>query len=173
MRNRLTLLTALLLCAIALNGSKDRPCAAGEFKLVAEPAKRSYARQEPVRIRLTLTNLTSSDVYVIPYLVPFDYWVDKYSEGRWKSLATGIVGPNAKQRHGNSLSPTSRSEYQRVGANESFTTSFDVELGSVTKSPWGKFRLNGVRAHVYSRDSGEQNVGCAIFAETSSPFTVQ
>jgi hypothetical protein len=88
-------------------------------------------------------------------------------------LATGIVGPNAKERHSSSLAPTQRSEYRQVHSGETFTTHFDVELSSISKSVLGAYRLNAVRAHVYESDSVEQNSGCAVFVATSAPFTVQ
>jgi hypothetical protein len=157
---------------IPLHATKDRPCNSGNFQLSAEPAKRTFVKGEPVTIRLTLTNLTSHDVYIVPYLFPFDYWVDKHKDGRWHSLATGIVGPNAKERRVSSLGPTQPSEYRRIRAGENFTTHFEVELSSITKSVSGTFRLGTVRAHVYESDAGG-NPGCALFTARSVPFTVQ
>ena len=167
------LLLSLLLCAFPLRATKDRPCRSGEFRLTTQPAKHTFTKGEPVTIQLSFTNLTSRDVYIVPYLFPFDYWVDKHSDGRWKSLATGIVGPNTKERHSSSLAPTQRSEYRQVHAGETFTTHFDVELSSISRSVSGTYRLNAVRAHVYVSDSGEQNSGCAVFAARSASFTVQ
>jgi hypothetical protein len=167
------ILIVLLLCAVTLKASKDRPCASGDFKLTVEATKNSYSALEPIRIRLALKNRTSSDVYIVPYLLPFDYWVEKHSEGRWKSLATGIVGPNSQLRETPSLSPPKQSEYLRVRAGESYTTTFDVELNLVTKSPRGEFRLSGVRGHIYSTNSGIKNLGCAVYAPTSASFNVR
>jgi hypothetical protein len=172
-KTRIILFLGLLLCAFPLLATKDRPCRSGEFQLTAQPAKRTFAKGEPVKIQLSFTNLTSRDVHIVPYLFPFDYWVDKHSDRRWKSLATGIVGPNAKERHSSLLAPTQRSEYRQVHSGETFTTHFDVELSSISKSVLGTYRLNAVRAHVYESDSVEQNSGCAVFAATSPPFTVQ
>jgi hypothetical protein len=171
-KTRIVLLLSLLLCAFPLVATKDRPCRSGEFQLNAEPAKHTFAG-EPVTIRLTFTNLTSRDVYIVPYLFPFDYWVDKHSDGRWKSLATGIVGPNAKERRGTTLGPTQQSEFRRVRAGETFTTTFNLELSTISKSVPGTYRLNAVRAHAHDSDSSETNSGCAMFAPMSAPFTVQ
>jgi len=172
-KNVVVLLLSLLSSALPLPATKDRPCLSGEFRLTAEPAKSTFARGEPVTIQLSFTNLTSRDVYIVPYMFPFDYWVDKHTDGRWKTLATGIVGPNAKERLGASLARTQRSEYRRFHAGEIFSTHFDVELSSVSKSVPGTYRLNAVRAHVYDSDSGEKNSGCAVFAARSAPFTAQ
>jgi len=152
-------------------GSKDRPCH-DSFKLKAEPTKRAYTKGEPITIRLSFTNTTSHEVYIVPYLFPFDYWVDKHGEGRWISLATGMVGPNANKRSVNSTGPPQPSEHRRIQSGETFQTQFDVELSAVTKSPMGMFRLNSVRAHVYASDAGANNVGCFIIAPQSSTFTV-
>jgi hypothetical protein len=172
-RTRTVLLLSLLFCAFPLRASKDRPCRSGEFRLTAQPAKRTFRKGEPVTIQLSFANLTSRDVYIVPYLFPFDYWVDKHSDARWKSLATGIVGPNAKDRRGTRLGPTQQSEFRRVHAGETFTTTFDVELSTISKSVPGTYRLNTVRAHAYDSDSGEKNSGCAVFTPMSAPFTAQ
>jgi len=172
-KTRIILLLSLLLCAFPLVATKDHPCRSGEFQFNAEPAKHTFAGGEPVTIRLSFTNLTSRDVYIVLYLFPFDYWVDKHSDGRWKSLATGIVGPNAKERRGNPLGPAQQSEFRRVGPDEIFTTTFNLELSTISRSVPGTYRLNAVRAHAHDSDSGEKNSGCATFAPTSAPFTVQ
>jgi len=172
-KTRILLLLGLLLCAFPLLATKDRPCRSGGFQFTAKPTKRTFAKGEPVTIQLSFTNLTSRDVYIVPRQFPFDYWVDKHSDGRWKSLATGIVGQNAKEREGSSLAPTQRSDYRHVRAGETFTMHFEVELSSITRSVSGTYRLNAVRAHVHESNSPEQNFGCAVFAAVSASFTVQ
>ena len=168
------MLLSLLLCALPLAASKDRPCS-GELRLVAEPAKHSCTRGEPVVNRLSFTNQTPRDVYVVPYLFPFDLWVDQHSDGRWRTLS-GMVWPNAKERR---LRTPQRSEFRRVRPGETFTTQFDVELSNITKSVSGRYRLNSVRARVYDSDSvydddsSENNPGCAMFSAQSTAFAVQ
>jgi len=166
------MLLSLLVCALPLHASKDRPCRSGEFQITVEPEKHTFAKGERVTVRISFTNLASRDVYVIPYQFPFNYWLDKHSDGRWKSLPTGVVGPNAKKRGGSSLATTQNSEYRRVPPGETFTTHFEVELSSITKSIPGTYRLNAVRIHVYETDSAAKNSGCALFAARSAPFTV-
>jgi hypothetical protein len=167
---RILLLLGLLLCAFPLPATKDRPCHSGDFQLTAEPTKRSFTNGEPATFRLTFTNLTSRDVYIVPYLFPFDYWVDKHIQGRWKS---GFVGPDARTRRLSPLLATQLSERRRIRPRESFTTNFEPELSSITKSVSGTFRLNTVRAYVYDGDSRGKNLGCALFTAKSVPFTVQ
>jgi hypothetical protein len=171
---RKTLLTflSLILCSISLYGSKDQPCHE-TFQFKAEPIKRIYAKGERVTIRLSFTNSTSHDVYIVPYLFPSDYWVDKHGDGRWITLSTGISGPNAKERPAGSTDPAQPSEYRRILAGETFTTQFDVELSSITKLPVGKFRLGSVHAHIHANDSALNNYGCFIFAPQSATFTVR
>jgi hypothetical protein len=171
---RKTFLTflSLILCSISLYGNKDQPCHE-TFQLKAEPIKRAYAKGEPITIRLSFTNSTSHDVYIVPYLFPSDYWVDKHGDGRWITLSTGISGPNAKERAAGSTGPTQPSEYRRILAGETFTTQFDVELSSITKSPEGKVRLGSVHAHIRANDSAPNNYGCFIFAQQSTTFTVR
>jgi hypothetical protein len=172
MRQRLGPLLGFILCTVLLYGSKDQPCHES-FRLTAEPIKRVYTKGEPVTIRLSFTNSTSHEVYIAPHLFPFDYWVDKHGNGRWIALSTGIVGPNAKERHIGSMGSAQPSEYRRIRAGETFTAEFEVELNSITKATAGTFRLNTVRAHVYASDSSANNVGCAIFASESATFRVQ
>jgi hypothetical protein len=162
----------LILCSISLYGSKDQPCYE-TFQLKAEPIKRLYAKGEPITIRLSFTNSTSHDVYIVPYLFPSDYWVDKHGDGRWIALSTGISGPSAKERPAGSTDPTQPSEYRRIHAGETFTAQFDVELSRITKSPVGKFRLGSVSAHIHANDSAPNNYGCFIVAPQSATFTVQ
>ena len=171
MRKTGALFVIVLMCLVSLHATKDRPCGSGDFKLSAEPTKRTFTKQEPVTIRLTFTNLTSRDVHVVPYLFPSDYWVGKHAEGRWRSLATGIAGPNAGQRRGNSSAPSQRSEYKKVRAGESFSTTFEVELDRVTKSPWGEFRVDAVSAHVY--ESYADSNGCFVVTMRSTSFLVK
>jgi hypothetical protein len=153
-------------------GSKDQPCHE-TFQLKAEPIKRAYAKGEPIIIRLSFTNSTSHDVYIVPYLFPSDYWVDKHRDGRWMNLSTGISGPNAKEQSAGSTGPTQPFEYRRVQAGETFTAQFDVELSRITKSPVGEFRLGSVHAHIHANDSAQSNYGCSIFAPQSVTFTVR
>jgi hypothetical protein len=157
-RNTIARLLTLLVCLIPLHATNDRPCRSGDFQFSAEPAKLTLVKGEPVTIRLSFTNLTSRAVYIIPYLYPFDFWVDKHRDGHWKTLATGVVGPNVKER---------------IHAGETVTTHFYVDLSSITKSVSGTFRLGAVRAHVYESDSGAKDFGCALFTARSVPFTVQ
>jgi hypothetical protein len=105
----------------SLYGSKDQPCHE-TFQLKAEPIKRLYAKGEPITIRLSFTNSTSHDVYIVPYLFPSDYWVDKHGDGRWIALSTGISGPNAKERPAGSTDPT-----QRIIKGRPFEVSFECE----------------------------------------------
>jgi hypothetical protein len=165
-------LLSLVFCSILLHGSKDRPCQES-FQLKAEPIKHVYAKGEPVTIHVSFTNSTSHDVYIVPYLFPSDYWVDKHGQGRWIALATGISGPNADKRSVNSTVPPQPSEYRRIRAGETFTAQFDVELAAVTKSPVGMFRLSSVHAHVHADNSAANNDGCFIYAPQSSTFTVR
>ena len=160
---------SLILCSISLYGSKDQPCLEA-FQLKAEPIKRVYSKGEPVTIRLSFKNSTSHDVYVVPSLFSSDYWVDKHRDGRWINLSTSIsVRPPAGSTRG-AMQP---SEYRRVPAGEAFTTQFDVELSSVTKSPIGEFRLSSVHTHIHANDSAPNNYGCFISAPQSVTFTVR
>jgi hypothetical protein len=167
------LLLGLLLCSFPLAATKDRPCRSGEFRLTAQPAKRTFTKEEPVTIQLSFTNLTSRDVYIVPYDFPSDYWVDKHGQGRWIALATGISGPNASKRSVNSTPLPQPSEYRRIRAGETFTSQFDVELAAVTKSPVGMFRLSSVHARVHADNSAANNDGCFMYAPQSSTFTVR
>jgi hypothetical protein len=171
---RKTFLTflSLVFCSISLYGSKDQPCHE-TFQLKAEPIKRVYAKGEPIIIRLSFTNSTSHDVYIVPYLFPSDYWVAKHGDGRWINLSTGISGPNANERRDGSTGPTQPSEYRRIHAGETFTAQFDVELSRITKLPVGKFRLGSVHAHIHANESAPNNYGCFIFAPQSATFTVR
>jgi hypothetical protein len=171
-RKRFATFLSLILCTISLYGSKDQPCH-GSFQLTAQPIKRVYAKGEPVTIRLSFTNSTSHEVYIVPYNFPSDYWVDKHGDGRWIALATGISGPNANKRSVNSTALPQPSEYRRIRAGETFTAQFDVELAAVTKSPVGMFRLSSVHAHVHANNSAANNDGCFIGARQSATFEVQ
>lgn len=172
MRKTFVAFIGLILCSISLYGSKDQPCYE-TFQLEAEPIKRLYAKGEPIIIRLSFTNSTFHDVYIVPYLFPSDYWVDKHGGGRWIALSTGISGPNAKERPAGSTDPTQASEYRRIPAGQTFTAQFEVELSRITKSPVGKFRLGSVSAHIHANDSAPNNSGCFIVAPQSATFTVQ
>ena len=163
---------SLVLCSISLYGSKDQPCLE-TFHLKAEPIKRVYSKGDPVTIRLSFKNSTSHDVYIVPYLFPSDYWVDKHGDGRWINLSIGITGPNANERRDSSTGPTRPSEYRRIHAGETFTAQFEVELSHITKAPVGKFRLGSVHAHIHANDSAPNNYGCFIFAPQSATFTVR
>jgi len=169
MRRTFVLLLGLVSCSISLSGSKGQPCHEA-FQLKAEPIKRVYKNDEPITIRLSFTNSTSHDVYVVPSLFPSDYWVDKHGDSRWINLSTGIsVRPPAGSTRG-AMQP---SEYRRVPAGEAFTTQFDVELRSVTKSPVGEFWLSSVHTHIHANDSAPNNYGCFISAPQSVTFTVR
>ena len=172
MRRTFVLLLGLVFCSISLHGSKNPPCQ-DSFHLKAEPIKHVYAKGEPVAIQVSFTNSTSHEVYIVPYLFPSDYWVDKHGQGRWIALATGISGPNAKKRSVNSMAPPQPSEYRKVQPGETFTTQFEIELSVVTKSPVGTFRLSSVHAQVHANNSVANNAGCFIWAPQSSTFTVQ
>jgi hypothetical protein len=166
------LLLTLVFCGISLHGRKNRPCE-DSFQLKAEPTKRVYAKGERVTIQVSFTNSTSHEVYIVPYLFPSDYWVDKHGQGRWIALATSISGPNASMRGAKSMAPPQPSEYRRIGAGKTFTTQFEVELDAVTKSPVGMFRLSSVHAQVHTNNSAANNDGCFIYAPQSSTFTVR
>ena len=166
------LLLTLVLCGISLHGSKNRPCQ-GSFQLKAEPIKRVYAQGEPVTIQVRFTNSTSHEVYIVPYLFPSDYRLDKHGQGRWIALATSISAPNASTRGVKSTAPPQPSEYRRIGPGETFSTKFEVELDAVTKSPVGMFRLDAVHAQVHANNSATNNDGCFIYAPQSSTFTVR
>ena len=172
MRKTFVAFISLILCSISLYGSKDQPCHE-TVQLKAEPIKRLYPKGEPITIRLSFTNSTSHDVYIVPYLFPSDYWVDKHGDGRWIALSTGTSGPNAKERPAGSTGRTQPSEYRRIQAGETFTAQFDVELSRITKSPVGEFRLGSVHAHIHANDSAPNNYGCFIFAPQSATFTVR
>ena len=168
-RDTFLTLLSLFLCSISLYGSKAQPCYE-TFLLKAVPIKSVYAKGEPITIRLSFTNLTSHDVYIVPSLFPSDYWVDKHGDGRWINLSSGIsVRPPAGSTRG-TMQP---SEYRRVSAGEAFSVQFDVELSTVTKSPVGEFRLGSVHTYIHSNDSAPNNFGCFIFAPQSATFTVR
>ena len=172
MRRTFLTFLSVVFCSISLFGNKDQPCHE-TFQLKAEPIKRVYIKGEPIIIRLSFTNSTSHDVYIVPYLFPSDYWVDKHGDGRWINLSTGISGPNARERRDGSTGPAQPSEYRRIQPGETFTAKFDVELGRITKSPMGKFRLSSVHAHIHASDSAPTNYGCFISAPESTTFTVR
>lgn len=172
-KNTIVLLLSLLLISLPLPATKDRPCRSGEFRLSAKPAKRAFANGEPVTIRLSFTNLTSRAVYIVPYMFPFDYWVDKHKDGRWAALSTGIGAPNARERRIGLSGPAQPSEYRKIQPGETFTGQFEVELRDVTTRPSGTFRVDAVRAYVYESNSAPKNAGCAIFTTTSDSFTAQ
>jgi hypothetical protein len=164
---------SLVSCSVSLYGSKDQPCHE-TFQLKAEPIERVYAKGEPIIIRLSFTNSTSHDVYIVPYLFPSDYWVATHRDGRWINLSTGIGGPNAKERPAGLTGPTRPSdEYRRIQAGEMFTKDFGVDLSRITKSPGGKFLLGSVHAHIHANDSAPSDYGCFISAPQSAVFTVR
>jgi hypothetical protein len=80
---------------------------------------------------------------------------------------------NAGQRRGNSSAPPQRSEYKKVRAGESFSTTFDVDLNRVTKSPSGEFRLDAVSAHVYESEADSHGNGCFVVTMRSTSFLVK
>ena len=169
-RNIVTCIAAVLIILAPIRASVDRACSSGDFQLVATPEKAGFSKAEEVVFRLTATNRTQPDVWIVPHLFPFDYSVERFSRGGWKEMG-GMV-PAARSRRNMPLGPRDQSEYRVLKSAETYSASFVVAPELLGKAKSGQFQI---RVRVYFKEMSDQNLrnlGCAMFTELV-PFSVK
>lgn len=170
MRKVIAVLAAVFMSVAQLRAGEDRMCTASDFQLIATPEKPLFSKAEPVNFRLAVTNRKQQGVRIVPYLFPFDYWIEKYSGGQWKDIG-GMV-PGARFRQNLPLFPRDESEYRTLKSAETYSASFVVDPELLGKTKTGRFRI---RVRAYAKETNDQNlrdIGCAMFTEFV-PFSVK
>jgi hypothetical protein len=156
----LAVLTAILLTVIPLLASEDRPCASTAFAAALTPEKSTFQKGEAATFRLMFTNKTRHDTWIVPHLMPFDYFVDRFDCGKWEELG-GMV-PSSLSRRNIPLGPTSKAEYRKLKAGDSYSATFVITPELLGKQGRGRYR---VRVRVYGKEADDadlKNIGCVV-----------